>query len=543
MKKETIQSWSFGDRRDLDGPVFEAEGRGVPMRGTTKEDRLNRDELSWSDFDNTIVEETYPRKIRALFSEELTSRIAKWRRVRNGQPLEGYTPLETLEREIVARTNPEVSLKFKGGAGPFARLLSKEAADILSEFTRQDGGPSLQGLLLDKGKGKWIIDQRLLNIALLAAQTKAYKEYKDATPEYLAETVREAVLNAAQTTGKIFTNPLFAGLGAEATDWRSLFEQLVKSRLFESFTHRYNPQIITSVGGDESAPVVAAPGNILPALELTTLLRKEGYQAECKIRFASEFAIACNGVDPDKTRANQSLTQDFYEQFISEYYRDLWFDSGADLYAPEAYHMDGAVPQDYINFTRACVEKPEILGEKFVSTVSALPRKALESLNASEVEREKTLKYLLSHQYIFGDVQTRYSRAFVIKVGAPSERRFSEFQQQVTEAYMNRGTRTQGVMVPNSPQFVNDENGGKWKYGQITLYYPRLGSRPPYYPETPDEPNVLSDIPEGTFSDFKRNLGGSVERYAALERNLGLAGIDPDDYLRFIRWYADSAKG
>lgn len=495
-----------------------------------KPNRNTRD-LSWIDRNGALASQLYPQQAREMTLRELRARVQKWK---NGSAGQGYTPLEEAELAI-AQTKPEGSLRFKKGLGPVARPLNREAVEFASQVPYPRGGLSLQEALRDKVGAFDIVDQRLFNAVLIGAQTKAQEEQNE-SPERVFEITREAITRAVKTVRDIFTDPLFTGTEPRDTDWRSLFEQLVKSAVFPS----YKPTIITSVGGAESAPTYAAPANILPGLRLTQKLRDEGYDAEFIVGFASEFAIACNDADARKVRGNREATEAMYRELIKRYYPDLQETGCVQFETPEVRKLTEELPEDYIAFARECVTSPGVLGERFGSALTALPQKAINTLKEGGENAEKTLAYLLSHQLIFRDVQTTETRPFVIKVGAPSEKSFSAFQQTVTEGYMNR-IRTPNAMIPNATPYVTEGSGGRWRYGQITMYYPRLGWFPPYYREAEDEPDISSAPEQEGFSGLKSRISGSIERYSALEKMLLNAEINPDDYVDFVNSFTGSS--
>ncbi len=485
---------------------------------------LNRRELQWSDSTPELARRIYSPQEREVFAEEVGDRVRKWKA--GG---EGYTLLEALEREA-ASTQEGASLKHKAGTGPFTRLLNRQA-DILLAYKKGDlrGEAFRRLLLLDTGKNPLIIDPILSNILLggLAAKTK---DGQPLSPKETMDAAYEIVTRAVTMLQSLFNDPVFLGVEPERTDWRSLFEQLIRASIFET----YKPTVVTSVGGTEDDPNVASAANILPGLRLVKRLREAGYDAQFVIGFASEFGIACNNLDPEKTRKNQKVSEQLYMACVKRYCPELIAAGAVSVENPTVEEIERQLPADYVEFSREVMQNPSSLGSEFVALRDSLMSTATRKSGDNEVF-EKALLYLLSHQLIFRDVQAGTEISpFVIKVGAPSELRFSAFQKLVTEGYMNWKATPTAVMIPNSTPHKNEDVDGKWRYGQITMYYPSLGTRPPYYRETPDEQSVFDAARTGDYESWRRELEGSVERYAALEKLLRNMDIDPNEYFALV---------
>ncbi len=477
-----------------------------------------RQELSWPDYQPEIVDALYPPGVSRLYAEELQARIG---RVAAVQYVPDALPLEAAQLAAFMAESPEGSAKFRNGLGPLTRSLNRSVTEQLQ-------GSPLARLLLDPQQGKWLVDPMLCNVACIGLQAAARESI--ISPGELSRRMRQAFGRAVTTTRTIFEDQMFRGTNANDTNWRSLFEQLVKASIFDT----WQPTVITSVGGAEEQPTPAAAVNIIPGLRLTRLLREAGYNPTFTIGFASEFAIACNGADANRVRAGQIATEQLYRSFVARYYPDLAAAVRYERPGVEALQTD--LPEQYVAFARQAMQPTSPDTSQLGRLTSSLTETALKRAANGSVDREKMLQYLLSHQLIFRDVQTKGQRPrpFVVKVGAPSELRFSRYQQAVTEGYMNAYGPGGGIMIPNQTQ---RDGGGAWRYGQITLYYPGVGSRPPYYRESEDEPTLTdidSQVAAAGFERLMRSLDGSVERYAALEKVLTRAGIDPDDYMKFI---------
>ncbi len=148
-------------------------------------------------------------------------------------------------------------------------------------------------------------------------------------------------------------------------------------------------------------------------------------------------------------------------------------------------------------------------------------------LRSASGDDESYVEYMTSHIQAFKDFQPGKGRKFVIKVGAQSEKPFSRFQKSAIESCLPIALELGTV-----PNLVDASTG---EYGQITLLYPRVGSRPPYYPETGEDPPV-SDIDVYSYEDLLAEMSGEVlVRYRNLLKALGRTSVDPDEYLSVVK--------
>ncbi|MFM2414318.1 MAG: hypothetical protein RI911_11 [Candidatus Parcubacteria bacterium] len=492
-------------------------------------------EMQWPDFGAGLAKALYSDAVLRLFGEEWGARVS---RSRTGQPK--LLPLEQVQLAIQKATNPEGSLKYKGDRGPLTRGLDTATLELLKDGKKL----SRIGALLQIPGTAVIVDEALCNVLMVGCVAKRKEQDLPVEDREVRAEMEAALTNAITTVKKIASDPIFTSLGFTRTNWRSLFEQLVRAHMFES----YQPVIITSVGGTSLEPGVAAGVNILPALKLAETLIESGYKPKVIGSFASEFAIACNDEDAAKTRANQEATQALYEACSQEFFPQLVEKGVLQFETPPATALQEKLPPEYIEFVREAMRNPDsispelrVLRDSLVTTAETRTGRKVE---IGSPEFDRAVDYLLSHQLIFRDIQTTELYPSVIKVGAPSEDRFSEFQRITTEAFMNAQERPRHL-IPNATHHTVKDGKPSWSYGQITLFYPKIGERPPYLRETTtDEPSIFEIGDETSYDSWRMKLDSSVERYAALEKTLKLLTDDPDNKNRdrYIRVVGDVAR-
>lgn len=309
--------------------------------------------------------------------------------------------------------------------------------------------------------------------------------------------------NAAEVTAEINDCPVF-GRGNSNADWKSL--EYGFGNLENGIQDLKKPLIVTSVGGSEDSITLAAGFNVIPAFELASLLLGRGIEPDVLITSAAEYAAFCNGSDREKVLTNWLRTKEVYKAIAGNFFPGLESCIDYELLDP-AQRLYPAEIEEAISQT-------------------ALSDEETRARSASDND-EGYIEYMASHIQAFRDFQPGEGRKFVIKVGAQSEKPFSRFQKSSIErcipAVLELGT------VPN---LVDADEG---EYGQITLLYPRIGSRPPYYLETDEDPPV-SDTDASLYADLLTGLSGELlARYKNLLKALGKTSIDPDEYLSVVK--------
>jgi hypothetical protein len=226
---------------------------------------------------------------------------------------------------------------------------------------------------------------------------------------------------------------------------------------------------------------------------------------------AAKYGIDCNGLDSvgassnwnETLKAYQKLVKDFYpESEASTTYETLW-PGGLGIY-----------PSELVRAAKECCEADDGLSQ------------TAEMYGAGP---DAFVNYMLSHTQAFRDYQITPEAPFVVKVGAPSELRFSRWQKLAIE----QALPLRNGFVPN--MVVTDSNGKK-EYGQVSLYYPRLGNRPPYYADSVTEPTLYGKYP-ANFEDFLWSIPDgdpSLRRYADLQNTLLQTRVRPEEYLELF---------
>ncbi len=286
------------------------------------------------------------------------------------------------------------------------------------------------------------------------------------------------------------SSEISAGLG-QLSGVRETDLNPVRGIIIDQIDRGLSPQIITSVGGSEEPPSVVAPANIIPGLEvLKTFAASGDDRAVYTVRFASDYAVKCNNIDKDNAARNAWSVALMYSSFINRFYPDL---SSRVRFESEP---NGAV--EYL--PRELLDLVGFYGEGLSADVSAELSFSINKLvgygkkRNPDVSWADSMRYLLSHITIFedaravdGTVDTKAENGFIIKVGAPSERQFSEFQSKLIEGAIAIGGLREQVILANRGA-TNDRD-----YAQVSLFGPRVGSRPPYYKQSDDEIVILSD--------------------------------------------------
>ncbi len=356
------------------------------------------------------------------------------------------------------------------------------------------------GSCTENGK---IVDKRLLAWLLIG------RIEPDGNPELCSEqfvfTAQDIVSKAMQTTARVASLKILQGGKKSATNWRSMFEGFVKADIFGK---DFQPTIITSLGGFDGDVPLAAPFNIIPGLELGKTLRKQGYDPSFIVTSAAKYGVDCNGLRLEGASNNWGTTFSAYSKLIREFYPEADCSTTFETLVPS--YAEG-YPDKLIESAKSCCQSEESL------------RQTSEHYRAGS---EAFVRYMLSHIQAFRDFQRKPETPFVMKVGAPSELRFLQWQKQVIE----QALPTVDGFVPNMVL----RNGITNQYGQISLYYPRLGNRPPYYPDAEvGEPNLYGTFP-ADYQDFLWSIAEdnpSLKRYADLELALKATSVMPNEYL------------
>lgn len=299
--------------------------------------------------------------------------------------------------------------------------------------------------------------------------------------------------------------PIFKS--SKKTDWQSLLYGL---RGVNDLDPSYNPKIITSIGGTDREPPIAAPFNAVPAMELASTLVESGLKPTVTLTSAYKYAVECNGVDEVGASANWDTTRAAYQKVIEEFYPGLSGVVSFDVLDPRGVDQYPGFLRDSATKISASSDSLQATAQKYGSS------------------GETYLTYMLSHTQAFRDFQRRPVDRFVIKVGAQSEQRFSTWQKAVIEDCLD-----DAVIDGFVPNRINQDEGS---YGQISLFYPRIGARPPYFAEAPDEP-MLGEIAEiETYEGMLDRLDYSVlTRYQGLAKALGCTAITPQEYLEVLQ--------
>ena len=309
---------------------------------------------------------------------------------------------------------------------------------------------------------------------------------------------------AVDAVGVIRAMPLFKGKRQRLTDWQSLTDGLTKAAAYGG---EFEPTIITSVGGYDGEAPLAAPFNVIPSLELASALGDLGYDPRLVIASAYPYAVECNKTDQTAAQANWYQTKAAYETIADTFYPALSGSLSLEVLDPKGLE---AFP-DFI------VNAAETVSNRNVSLKATAERYG--------ADKASYLAYMLSHIQAFRDYQPEPTSRFVIKVGAPSEERFSKWQKAVIEVCLRDAVAS--GFVPNRVCLPGSE------YGQITVYSPRTGSRPVYYPQSSDEPLLSEGIDglQGFRGLLERLRPETAERYAQLEKALGSTAVNLEDYL------------
>ncbi len=238
------------------------------------------------------------------------------------------------------------------------------------------------------------------------------------------------------------------------------------------------PRLITSVGGSQEVPSIVSPGNLIAGVEVLKSLRQSGVPATYCIRFASEYAVDANGFDSAETAKNASVTTTIYKSFVDTFYPEL---KDAISFEVEPIKTVDSLPGEILDLVGYNTEKP-IGSDELMQKVTRLTRYGRN--RNPDITYQQSIRYLLSHITIFEDViYPGADSDFVIKIGAPSEMQFSDFQAMLMEeAVALKGLRA-GLANPTKYR----------PYNQLSLFGPRLGSRPPYYKQAPNELDFLSE--------------------------------------------------
>jgi hypothetical protein len=383
------------------------------------------------------------------------------------------------------------------GIGWVGKYLSKVSLDASEGLKLNVGSP------IENGK---IVDRRLL--AWLLIGRTVISGNPELQSEQFVFSAEEIVARALRTTAEIASLRVLQGGKKSATNWRSLFEGLVKADIFGK---DFQPTIVTSLGGYDGQVPLAAPFNVVPGLELSQTLLNNGYNPSFVVTSAAKYGVDCNDLDLEGASKNWSETFSAYQDLVREFYPKLEDRTAFETLLPSGVE---SYPSELVEAAKRCCETDQSL------------RQTAEQYGAG---MEAFVRYMLSHTQAFRDFQNEPEAPFVIKVGAPSELRFSQWQKLAIEQALPelRG------FVPNMVL----RNGTGFQYGQISLYYPRLGNRPPYYPDAGlDEPNLYGSFPLD-YQDFLWSIpeaNPSLKRYADLETALEATNIKPNEYLAFF---------
>jgi hypothetical protein len=389
--------------------------------------------------------------------------------------------------------------------GMVSKYLAATAMELTKDVSLNLSSSVENGKIVDKRMLAWLLMGRQQGDPGLASEEFIYT----------AETIID---RAVRVTEAISQLAIVQGGKKLATNWRSLFEGAVKAGVFGQ---DFQPTIVTSLGGSESDVPLAAPFNILPGLEVAQTMREAGFKPSMIVTSAAQYGVDCNGLDQDKTSQNWQATCGAYQKLLQEFYPE----------AEDSTSFETLWPQGLETYPEALVDTARTICMNEASLRSTAEQYGAEDADAF-------VKYMLSHTQAFRDYQATPESPFVIKVGAPSELRFSRWQKQVIEQAL---PDLKGF-VPNTARVSKD---GKAEYGQVSLYYPRIGNRPPYYSDAevgdPTEPGLGQTFPD-SFEDFLWSLeqgDPSLRRYADLEDALRGTRVKSDQYLKL---FSGSAK-
>jgi len=384
------------------------------------------------------------------------------------------------------------------GLGIVGKYLASTATGIAQEVsleTRLLTSPVENGKVVDTRTLAWLLAGR-------DAQRNGQTDASGLEADQFVFTARDIISDAIKTTAEVSKMEILQGSKKSATNWRSLFEGLVKASTFGS---GFQPRIITSLGGYGGEAPLAAPFNILPGLELSETLRDAGYDPTMTVTSAAQYGVECNDLEPEQASQNWSATYDAYQQLLGRFYPEAEDTTAFETLWPGG--LEG-YPEKLVEAARDCCQNNESL------------RATAEQYGA---DSDDFVRYMLSHTQAFRDWQPTPESPFVIKVGAPSEVRFSRWQEEVIEQ-----------ALPLAEGFVpNSISGDNTRYGQISLYYPRVGNRPPYYPDSDGEPRLAGSYPTD-FEDFLWSIpdgNPSLRRYDDLGQNLEKTRVKPNQYL------------
>ncbi len=380
------------------------------------------------------------------------------------------------------------------GMGWVSKYLAKTALVTAQELKLDVYSP------VENGK---IVDKRILSWLLIG---------RDESPQLGTErfvfSAEDLITRALRTTAQVAQTKILQGSKRSATNWRSMFEGLVKADIFGD---DFQPTIITSLGGYDGEVPLAAPFNIVPGLELVQILQKQAYDPSLIVTSASKFGVDCNGLNPEAAFKNWQTTFEAYQELSSQFYPESESKTSFETLVPSGL---ATYPTELIEVARMCCEADESL------------RQTAEHYGAGP---DAFVNYMLSHTQAFRDFQSKPESPFVIKVGAPSELRFSQWQKRLIE----QALPLLDGFVPNMVLRNGDSN----QYGQLSLYYPRIGNRPPYYPDANSGEPVAYGVYPSDYQDFLRSIpedNPSLKRYADLEKALENTRVSPNEYLKFF---------
>jgi hypothetical protein len=385
------------------------------------------------------------------------------------------------------------------GLGFVSRYLAATALDMTKEVNLNLTSSVENGKVVDTRLLSWFLIGRQLGVPGLAS-------------EQFVSTAEGVLEKAVRVTSALAQLKIVQGGKKSATNWRSLFEGAVKAGIFGE---AFQPTIVTSLGGYAGDVPLAAPFNLLPGLEVDDVLREEGFSPNMIVTSAAKYGTDCNGLSLEGASRNWDTTFKAYQKLVRGFYPEAEVSTSFETLWPGGLE---AYPERLVAAARDCCDEDESL------RTTALQYGA---------GADEFVKYMLSHTQAFRDYQVAPKSPFVIKVGAPSELRFSRWQKQVIE----RALPGLDGFVPN---MATMKRNGEPEYGQISLYYPRIGNRPPYYPDTEavdtPEPSLSGQFP-ASFEDFLWSIPDgdpSLRRYDDLKNALGLTRVKPDDYLELF---------
>lgn len=266
----------------------------------------------------------------------------------------------------------------------------------------------------------------------------------------ITENTPQKVQTALET---IWKNDLYKGNSRASTDWKSLAEG-IESAFQNPENPACQPTIITSVGGYDDKPPYEAGFNIIPALELCKLLKEYGLKPQVIITSAMKYAEECNSYDLEGLSKNWATTLGRYTRIVEQLYPEL----------TDCISFESLLP-------RGLDDLPESI--KNAATDTGLYGSLYKTAKRKnpEITEEQFIKYMLSHVQAFRIWQPRDGQyhGLVVKVGAPSEGRFTKWVAKVIEA--------SGQSAGVTAIFV-------------ALGFTRLSAGPPYYPTSED---ILKD--------------------------------------------------